>query len=69
MDMCMYINGVFLFEMLVYILMIGSIAKAYNNRFHVWPETLCQIINGFACTMYIMNYTDESAYRYIIKYF
>ena len=50
----MVINGILLFEMIADFIIAGPI-KAYQYHFRVWPETMCQIINVIATTIYIEN--------------
>lgn len=40
-ELSIYINMIFAIEMLVYFILIGSVRKAYINRFKLWPESVC----------------------------
>lgn len=49
--MSIIINTTFLLEMLIYIFVCGGFSKAFANRFRIWPELLCQLINLYSCIM------------------
>lgn len=60
------INFIFLFEM---VLDITLVKKPYSNRFRLWPETLCQLINIFAVIKFCQNITNYTVYNSISKLF
>jgi hypothetical protein len=63
------LNFVFLFEMMADMYIQGSIKRAYERKFRLWPETLCQIINIFATVIFWMNYNNSLRFAQIITYF
>ena len=63
------LNFVFLLEMIADFVIQRSFIKAYQRKFRLWPETLCQLINLYATVAFWINYNNSILFAEIITYF
>jgi len=63
------INLIFFFELITDVVLSGGVKKAFNKKFRVWPEVLCQILNIYVTTIFFINFDDPLKYLKEVKYF
>jgi len=64
-----FINFVFLVEVLIDLFTATSAKSAYSGQFRLWPETVCQILNIYAIGFFILYTTGDVSYLKVLKYF
>ena len=58
MTIQVFINALFFIELVIDFLIHRS--QSFKKSFRVWPETLCQLINIYATTLFVMNFSRLS---------